>query len=172
VSGFEIRDGGADDLAGIEPLYADAFPDEELRPLVRALLQDTPGVLSLVAAEGAALIGHVAFTSCCVKGETVSLLGPLAVTPAWQRRGVGSALVRAGLERLRSSGISQVFVLGDPAYYRRFGFAAERAVVPPCPIPKDWQDAWQSFSLKDAAPKLRGTLTVPPAWNDPALWLP
>src|SRR5690606_35916628 len=49
-------------------------------------------------------------------------LAPLAVLPAYQRAGIGSALVHAGLERCRDVGWSAVFVIGDPAYYSRFGF--------------------------------------------------
>ena len=172
MTGFEIRGGTASDFGKIERLYPDAFPEEDLGPIVRALLQETPGTLSLVAVAGSELVGHIVFTSCRVGDAPVALLGPLAVATAWQRRGAGSALVREGLERLRAAGVSQVFVLGDPTYYRRFGFAPERSVATPCPIPEDWRDAWQSLSSKADTPKLRGTLTVPPAWADPALWAP
>lgn len=132
MDSFEIRESALSDFAEIERLYPDAFPNEELRPLVRALLQETPSVLSLVAIAGwSALIGHIVFTPCSVAGgsDGVALLGPLAVAPAWQKRGVGSALVRAGLDWLRSANFYKVFVLGDPAYYGRFGFETERSVV-------------------------------------------
>ena len=174
MDNFDIREGVLSDVAKIERLYPDAFPDEELRPLVRALLQDTSHVLSLVAIAGSALIGHVVFTPCSVTGgsNAVALLGPLAVATAWQKHGIGSALVRAGLERLRSADADQVFVLGDPAYYGRFGFEAARSVAPPFPLPDEWREAWQSITLRRNAPNLRGTLDVPPAWNEPALWAP
>lgn len=174
MAGLAIRNSVAGDIAAIDRLYPAAFPDDELRPLVTTLLHDTPDVLSLVAVAGAALIGHVAFTSCRVTGDrrAVALLAPLAVAPGWQQRGVGSALVRAGLDRLRADGIVQVFVLGDPGYYRRFGFVMERSVTPPCPVPDAWRDAWQSVRLHDAGPVLHGTLIVPPVWTDPALWAP
>ncbi len=169
---FVIRDGAPDDLADIDRLYPDAFPDEELRPLVRSLLCDTPGVLSLVAAVGARLVGHVAFTRCRVTGggDAVALLAPLAVASTCQKRGIGSALVRAGLDRQRSAGVGQVFVLGDPAYYGRFGFEPEQWIAPPFPLPEEWHDAWRSVTFDVAAPTRRGVLDVPEAWNDPALW--
>ncbi len=172
MAGFDIRDGVSSDAAKIERLYPEAFPDEELRPLVRALLRETRGVLSLVAIAEAALIGHGAFTPCGVSdgGDAAALLGPLAVAPAWQGRGVGSALVRRGLDRLRSTGVDHVFVLGDPAYYGRFGFQAERAVAAPFALPAEWRDAWQSITLRRTRPKRRGTLRVPRAWNEPTLW--
>ena len=167
-----IREGESADFARIERLYPDAFPGEELLPLVRTLVQDTPDVLSLVAITEFALVGHIVFTPCGVAGgsDTVALLGPLAVATARQKRGIGSALVRAGLHRLRSSGYGHVLVLGDPAYYGRFGFAAERSIVPPFPLPEEWRDAWQSIALRSTASRLRGTLSVAPAWNEPTLW--
>ena len=169
-----IREGASADFARIERLYPDAFPGEELLPLVRTLVQDTPNVLSLVAITESALVGHIVFTPCGVAGgsDTVALLGPLAVITARQKRGIGSALVRAGLDRLRSSGYGHVLVLGDPAYYGRFGFAAERSIVPPFPLPERWRDAWQSIALRSTVPQLRGTLSVAPAWKEPTLWAP
>ena len=139
---------------------------------MRRLLGDTPGVLSLVAVAGPALTGHAVFTPCSVKDDAVALLGPLAVAPAWQKRGVGTALVQEGLERQRSAGVARVLVLGDPAYYGRFGFAAERSVAPPFAIPEAWRAAWQSIALREDARGLRGRLAVPPAWNKRALWAP
>ncbi len=171
---IEIRESLADDLPAIEALYPAAFPEEDLLPLVRALLRDEPGVLSLVAVAGGGLAGHVAFTPCGVSESTakVSLLAPLAVAPEHQRQGIGSALVQEGFRRLKSAAIQRVFVLGDPAYYGRFGFAADALVAPPYPMPDEWRSAWQSFGLQDGAPEERGALTVPPVWRQPALWGP
>ena len=164
-----IREGVSVDLARIERLYPDAFPDEDLLPLVRTLVQDTPDVLSLVAVAESALIGHVVFTPC---SAAVALLGPLVVATTRRKRGIGSALVRTGLDRLRSAGYGHVLVLGDPAYYGRLGFAAERSIAPPFPLPERWCDAWRSVALRGDAPPLRGTLRVPSAWNEPTLWDP
>ena len=174
MDNLDIFEGVSGDFTQIDRLYPDAFPNEELRPLVKALLKDTPGVLSLVARAASALIGHVIFTPCGVtgSGNTDALLGPLAVATAWQKRGVGTVLVRAGLDRLRSAAFDRVFVLGDPAYYGRFGFDAEQLVAPPFPIPEEWRDAWQSIALRSPAPRIRGTLSVPRAWNEPSLWAP
>lgn len=174
MGSFDIRKGVLSDFAKIERLYPDAFPNEELRPLVRALLRNIPDVLSLVAIAESTLIGHVIFTPCGVAGgsNAVALLGPLAVATAWQKHGVGNALVRAGLDRLRAADFDQVFVLGDPAYYERFGFEAELSVAPPFPLPDEWRETWQSITLRSTESRLRGTLSVPQAWNDPNLWAP
>ena len=100
------------------------------------------------------------------------LLGPLAVADAWQGRGIGSALVQAGLDRLRLAGYLHVYVLGDPAYYQRFGFEAEASVAPPYPLPEAWRGAWQSKRLEHSALHPEGMLRVPPVWNQAALWAP
>jgi len=125
-----------------------------------------------VALAAGAVAGHVVFARCAVGDdpEPVALLGPLAVAPAHQGRGLGSGLVRAGLDRMRGAGVARIFVLGDPAYYGRHGFAAERRVVPPYPLPEAWRDAWQSVRLDGAPPAPPGTLRVPVPWRRPALW--
>jgi len=116
----------------------------------------------------------VIFTRCGVDADagSAALLGPLAVAPACQRRGIGSALVRAGLRRLEEKGVTRVCVLGDPAYYGRFGFRAESMIEPPFPLPDEWQSAWQSISLGETEEPCRGVLSVPAQWRNPALWAP
>jgi putative acetyltransferase len=80
--------------------------------------------LSLVAEIDGRVIGHVAFSAARIGGvEGWTLLGPVGVLPKWQRQGVGSALIEAGLERMRAKGMLGCVLVGDPGYYRRFGFA-------------------------------------------------
>ena len=174
TTNIQIRDSVADDLAAIESIYPEAFPDEDLLPLVRDLLREPSFASSLVAIVDSQLVGHAVFTSCGVVGSScrAALLGPLAVAPAWQRRGIGSAIVRAGLLRLEDAGIAQVLVLGDPAYYGRFGFAPESRVAPPYPLPPEWDGAWQSMVLGSTATPCRGELELPRPWLQPALWAP
>ena len=170
----EIRQSRPEDWPALAALYPAAFPDEDLLPLLRKLLRDGEPVLSLVAVVGSAVVGHGAFTTCGVSDgdEAVSLLAPLAVTPAWQRRGVGTAMVEAGLHQLREAGAGVLCVLGDPAYYGRFGFMPETGVAPPYPLPEVWLEAWQSIRLRDDVGRCRGVLRVPEPWRDPALWSP
>lgn len=169
---IDIRESAPEDAAAIEGIYPLAFPDEDLLPVVRDLLRDRAGILSLVAAVEKAVVGHVIFTRCGIEGTTVdvSLLAPLAVVPARQRQGVGTALVHEGLRRLEESGAERIYVLGDPAYYGRFGFLPDSEVAPPYPLPPDWRDAWQSLDLSESNLSLRGQLTVPLSWRDRALW--
>ena len=171
---MEVRKSIAADYSRLQALYPRAFPSEDLLPLVNALLEQTPGILSLVAVEDMGVIGHVIFTLCHVEGDahTVALLGPLAVLPERQQQGTGSALVQAGFDFLKRASVSRVFVLGDPAYYRRFGFVPDFKVTPPYPIPKEWIGAWQSLGLNPAAAAPIGKLRLPEPWLQPPLWTP
>ena len=174
IDRLDIRESLPGDLVAIETLYPEVFPEEDLLPLVRDLLRAAPRVLSLVGIAGASLAGHVVFTTCGTTAEPdkAALLGPLAVAPAWQRQGIGTAIVRAGLQRLEDAGAAQVYVLGDPAYYGRLGFGPEAGVAPPYPLPAEWRGAWQSMSLGGAGPPRRGQLSVPPPWRQARLWAP
>ena len=167
-----IRESVAPDRVAIESLYPKAFPDENLLPLVREQLRDADCTISLVAVVDSTVVGNIIFTKCGVSGCNVegALLAPLAVDPIHQKQGVGSALIQAGLRRLREEAFSMVFVLGDPAYYGRFGFKPESSIGTPYPIPPEWSAAWQSQWLVDAAENPGGKLSLPRFWLDPALW--
>lgn len=169
---IEIRESLPTDKDALVRLYPAAFPDEDLLPVLHALLEEEDGVLSLVATADGIVVGHVAFTICTVAESppTVGLLAPLAVSPKYQRQGVGSALVGEGFDRMRGRGIPQVYVLGDPAYYGRFGFRQERNVKPPYDVPVEWEPAWQSVGLTDRQTALTGRLCVPEPWRQPGLW--
>jgi len=169
---IEIREGEPRDVPLIEALYPQAFPEEDLLPLVKELLEEASTVYSLVAIVGGVLVGHVIFTTCEIAGNTdkVALLGPLAVAPAHQRQGIGSVMVNAGLARMKNAGMDCVLVLGDPAYYGRFGFEPDDGVTPPYPLPDEWHDAWQSRSLSQEKKPIHGKLIVTQPWRQKALW--
>ena len=171
---LEIRESVEGDFAAIESLYPAAFPDENLFPLVRDLLQDVAITTSLVGVINLRIAGHAIFTKCGVVGSNIraALLGPLAVAPAWQKQGIGSAIVRSGLKRLECMDVNMLFVLGDPAYYQRLGFVTESGVEPPYSLPAQWQGAWQSQILGNMIAPCAGKLSVPRQWLQPALWAP
>ncbi len=170
----EIRTAAPGDLDEIESLYPEAFPDEDLLPLVRELLEESNATLSLVATAGSSIVGHVIFTGCRVgdRDGRAALLGPLVVAAARRGCGIGSAIVREGLRRLKDRGVRQVFVLGDPAYYGRLDFRPERRVTPPYELPDEWAEAWQSQCLTEAGAPMSGELLLPRPWLRPELWLP
>ncbi|MEO1190253.1 MAG: N-acetyltransferase [Pseudomonadota bacterium] len=169
---IKVREVEPADQAALEAFYPLAFPDEDLVPLLRALLDERQDCFSLVPVAAGEPVGHVAFTRCRLSTveAPVALLGPLAVTPRFQRRGLGSALTQAGFEKLADEAVVAVLVLGDPGYYGRFGFSSDHGVEPPCPLPSDWRPAWQARWLGSA--RLAGRLLVPPVWQEPALWAP
>lgn len=168
---MQIRPSTAADTDAIIALYPQVFPDEDLVPVVRELLGDPPIRMSLVALADERIVGNVIFTTCRTDqvDARLALLGPLAVAPDCQAQGIGSALVRDGLRRLQQANFGMVCVLGDPAYYGRFGFRQEDRVEPPYPLPAAWADAWQSLSLGDTA-VLAGKLIVPSQWQHAELW--
>jgi len=171
---LKIRNSVLSESDVIESLYPDAFPDENLLPLVRDLLQDSAVATSLVGVINARIVGHAIFTKCGVVGSNLNmeLLGPLAIAPAWQRQGIGSAIVRAGLKRLEETDVNLVFVLGDPAYYKRLGFLPESLIEPPFRLPVEWNGAWQSQYTGNIKAPFPGKLSVPRQWLQSALWAP
>ncbi len=175
-----IRKSTPDDLATLEELHRAAFSGDEEAMLVRDLMADPTAVplLSLLALEGTAPIGHVLFTAARLEGAAIpkraSLLAPLAVTPSAQGQGVGSALVETGLARLEATGTTLAFVFGDPAYYGRFGFkpAAPRGIQPPCPTSDDDAYGWMVRTLGDTTLEaVSGRVRCARSLERPELWL-
>ena len=169
MDGLTIRPSTTADVPGILAMYPLAFPDEDLLPLVESLLPDTEAVVSLIAEIDAEIVGNINFARGNAGDVSVALLAPLAVTPARHRQGVGSQLIRAGLVAMREAGVALVCVLGDPAYYGRFGFNTESDVEPPYALPEEWSAAWQSQYLKGAN-AAAGRLHLPDQWLQPEFW--
>jgi len=111
------------DVSGIHGVNASAFLTPAEANLVDTL-RDAGGIsLSLVAENREGIIGHLLLSPVSVDGMINAVgLGPVAVLPAFQRQGVGSALVRFALSECPARGVQAVFVLGHPEYYPRFGF--------------------------------------------------
>ena len=117
--------------------------------------------LSLVAITAAGeTIGHVLGTRGHVGQDPVIALGPLAVRPDRQQNGVGSALMHAVLGAADALGEPLVALLGDPAYYQRFGFELSTVygITPPRP---EWQPHFQVRVLTQYQSRLRGMFTYP-----------
>jgi putative acetyltransferase len=126
-----IRPAGGADVAALDALLRATFPAPAEAALVRDLCRDGDMVLTLVAEEAGALLGMVAFSRMDVDVNDAAVpavaLAPLAVADDARGHGVADALVRAGLAHLEEAGVVLCFVLGEPDYYARFGFAADLA---------------------------------------------
>jgi putative acetyltransferase len=131
VTDAAIRPEIAGDAPAIARLLTSVFGGDTEADLVAALRRDGDLLASLVATDGQRIVGHIAASpfACLDPGASVSaaVLAPLAVADAHRRRGIGSALVRRLLADLGNRNIGLVFVLGNPDFYGRFGFAAETA---------------------------------------------
>jgi putative hydrolase of the HAD superfamily len=125
-----LRDEQAEDMEAVRKVEKEAFKGEAEANLVDLVRQRGKSSLSMVAVLEGVIVGHILFTPVSPvieKGRKKSAgLGPVAVLPEYQDKGIGSRLIRAGLERMRQLGTSYVVLLGDPAYYSRFGFQAGR----------------------------------------------
>ncbi|HEX4738433.1 MAG TPA: N-acetyltransferase [Allosphingosinicella sp.] len=126
-----IRDGLDSDAAAIRAVHLGAFPTSAEADLVERLTGDGDAVISVVAEEDDEIVGHVLLSRKMVRGDGRDYralgLGPISVVPDRQSAGIGSALIRAAIERAKALGEDMIFLLGEPAYYRRFGFRAEEA---------------------------------------------
>ncbi len=123
---MHIRDEEPADRAAIREVVTAAFGQPLEADLVDRLRAEGDSVLSLVAMEEGRVVGHVLFSRMSAPFRALGL-APVAVMPDRQRAGIGSRLIRIGLERAAEDGWQAVFVLGDPAFYRRFGFDADQA---------------------------------------------
>lgn len=137
-----IRDEAPGDISAIRLLVSEAFASAPHASGTEAAIVDAlraAGALtvSLVAVEDDSVIGHVAISPVSIAGAADWYgLGPVAVVPGRQGRGVGSGLIRRALLRLRDFGAAGCVVLGDPVYYARFGFGRHPGLTyPNAPAP-------------------------------------
>jgi putative acetyltransferase len=166
-----VRRSDAADVAAIRALTAAAFAsaahsappvddsgDPGEAPLVVWLLEHPTAIpeLSLVAVDDGDLVGHVICSRGDIDGRPSIGLGPVSVRPDRQRSGVGSALMHGVLDAAHALGEPVVVLLGDPAYYSRFGFGPASALGVLSPDPQ-WGDFFQARALGPAADVPSGT---------------
>lgn len=151
-----IRDETADDADFIRSVTEAAFAgkaysDQSEGRIVDALREARALKLSLVAEERGEIVGHIAFSPVTIGGEECGWfgLGPVSVRPDRQQHGIGSALVNEGLRRMRGCGAGGVILVGDPAYYSRFGFK------PDSRIHVDWVEPkyFQILTFREPVPE-------------------
>ena len=153
--GIAIRAEQDGDSATIARLTEEAFRDKAYSShpeqyIVDALRRAGQLTISLVATDGGSIVGHVAISPVAISSGEAGWygLGPISVWPERQGRGIGSALVRAALAELQHRGGAGCVLLGSPAYYGRFGFAARPGLV----LPGVQPEYFQALSFDGAMP--------------------
>ena len=164
-----IREEGLRDPPAIHAVHLAAFGREDEGRLVDRLRQDGKVVASLVAVEDRKVVGHVLFSDLRIETQTGTLvavaLAPVAVLPGWQRRGIGSDLIREGLEVCRERGKAAVIVVGDPEFYSHFGFSWELARRLRSPYSGAGR-AWMALELtEDVLANVYGLVQYPEAFS-------
>ena len=164
-----IRVAVDDDWPSILEVHRQAFAKEDIPKLVTALRDggyDVPS-LSFVADIEGRVVGNVMHSWSSVEGSDrrVLQLSPLGVLPEFQRQGHGSALVRAALDGVRRFGEPLVVLVGNPAYYGRFGFvrADELGLLPP---PSDPPWAFQVAVLDSSQSLPQGRVAYAPPYDE------
>lgn len=161
-----IRPEQTSDCVIIHALIAAAFPTEAEANLVDALRRGEKLTASLVAVDNGEIVGHIAFSPVQLAGETSRGVGlaPLAVAASHRKQGIAADLVQAGLNVCREMGYRWCVVLGEPSYYRRFGFSAG----PAAGLRDEYGggDAFQVLPLHpDGIPKISGTVRYAEQFN-------
>jgi putative acetyltransferase len=121
-----VRSETPEDVAAIRIVHEVAFGQRAEAQLVDDLRAAGDSVFSLVAVDDGVVAGHVLFSRMTAPFRALAL-GPVAVLPEYRQIGLASRLIRQGIARSDADGWRGIFVLGDPAFYRRFGFNAGKA---------------------------------------------
>jgi putative acetyltransferase len=126
VHQITIRREEPGDEAAIGRVHDEAFGQPVESRIVDAVRRAGLSAISLVAVDGPQIVGHILFTPVSIEGDGPVIdalgLGPMAVSPGLQRRGIGSKLVESGLRQCVQAGCEVVVVVGHPQFYPRFGF--------------------------------------------------
>jgi putative acetyltransferase len=166
---MKIRMENEFDYPGIREVNLSAFPGNDEALLVEKLRKSAE-ILSLVAIKGNKIVGHVLLSPATIENGDESfivlVLAPVAVLPEFQNQGIGTKLIKCGLEEARKRGYSIVTVLGHPKYYPRFGFkpAKKYGIGSPFKVPEE------SFMVLELVPgtlnQVRGVIKYSEAFDD------
>ncbi|KPL91923.1 GNAT family N-acetyltransferase [Herpetosiphon geysericola] len=163
-----IRPETSANIAAITTINQQAFGRAGESDLVNQLRQVMP-IISLVAELDDQLVGHILFSPVhydqAPSRITIWGLGPLAVLPSQQAKGVGSALVKAGIEACRQAQIQALVVSGGPEYYQRFGFRPAATWHLRCHYPVDAKFFMAQELVEHALAGLDGTISYHPAFD-------
>jgi putative acetyltransferase len=176
---MKIRVATRDDAEAVRGVHLSAFPQGEgdivSRLAVDLLFEETaPPVVSLVSEADDIVVGHVALSPvwmCNTRELLGYILAPLAVSPGYQKCGIGSQLIRSGIERLSETASDILLVYGDPKFYGRFGFSVDVAEFYTPPYQLQYSFGWQGMALRDfEARRPAVSISCVPSLCVPALW--
>jgi len=163
-----IRPETAADVEGIRRVNQLAFGGDDEARIVDRVRGTTQPVISIVA-EDDGVVGHILLSPVTIGGKRDRLLmglGPMSVAPDRQRQGIGSDLVRAGLDECRRHGAGGIVVVGHPRFYPRFGFSTARGFGLSCEFEVP-DDVFMAVELeKDALRIPGGLIRYHPAFSD------
>jgi putative acetyltransferase len=165
-----IRKETQEDIAAIRSVNEQAFDGTVEADIVEKLRERGALTLSLVAIKDNEITGHIVFSPVKVESERSSFeaiaLAPMAILPAYQHKGIGSQLVRAGLEECRRLGYKAVVVLGHPDYYPRFGFVPASTFNLKCEYQVP-EEVFMALELsKGSLANISGTVKYQPEFQD------
>ncbi len=165
-----IRRETPEDISSIHNVNEQAFGQPQEANIVDKLRSKEKVSLSLVAAKEGKIIGHILFSPAMIESDKDSFdaitLAPMAVLPAYQRKGIGSQLVKAGIEECRRLGFEIVTVLGHSEFYSRFGFVPAQPKGVNCEFDAP-KEAWMILELKQGALAGRsGTVKFQPEFQE------
>ncbi|HEY9747487.1 MAG TPA: N-acetyltransferase [Allocoleopsis sp.] len=167
---MQIRTETPADYPAIADILLQAFGQDAEALLVERIRQSDRYIpeLSLVAEKEGVVVGHLLFSYIDLVGvETLPVLGlaPLAIHPDYQRQGIGSALVQAGLAKAEDQGEAIAIVLGHPPFYSRFGFepSVNYGIASPFPVPPEF---FMVKFLKPVPQEFLGKVSYPSAFAD------
>ena len=174
-----IRETTKEDDETIYQVEERAFGEVEEADLTEKLLADPTAqpLLSLLAFVDDKAVGHILFTKATITDQeqlSVMILGPLAVIPDYQKKGIGGFLIREGLRLLKMKQVDLVFVLGHIDYYPKHGFkpALPLGYQAPYPVEEGKEDAWMVQALRSDFPitDYSGTVRCSDEFMRPEYW--
>jgi putative acetyltransferase len=165
-----IRAESESDYKHIRTINLKVFPSSAEADLIEKLRCKDIDIISLVAAQGEQLVGHILFSPVTLENDHSGLriigLGPMAVLPSWQNKGIGSKLVNSGLQQCINQGYDAVVVLGHPEYYPRFGFRSSKTFG----IKSEYDVPDDAFMVKELKKGIlngkHGTIRYHPLFNE------
>jgi len=171
---FKVRSEQSSDYKQIDDLLVAAFKGNEEVNIVTGIRKGSDYIkeLSLVAEEGGEeqgkILGFNMLSYVTLKNDDVEYrvlsLGPIAVLPEFQSKGIGAVLIKESIRIADDRGDPLIVLLGHPEYYPRFGFerASKMGIFPPAPWP---DDHYMVHPLKEYKPAHHGKISYPPAWG-------